>query len=88
MQYYSYSMRLYFYHQSHQQLGIVFTLALSLHSFWIYFSTFLHIGHIGHLLALGIHLSVSYLFAFSYCSWSSEGKNTDVVCHSLLQWTP
>ena len=26
------------------------------------------------------------LFAFSYCSWSSQGKNTEVVCHSLLQW--
>ena len=35
----------------------------------------------------GVHLSVSYLFAFSYCSWSSRGKNTEVVCHSLLQWT-
>ena len=26
-------------------------------------------------------------FAFSYCSWGSQGKNTEVVCHSLLQWT-
>ena len=26
-------------------------------------------------------------FAFSYCSWDSQGKNTEVVCHSLLQWT-
>ena len=34
-----------------------------------------------------LHLSVSYLFAFSYCSWGSQGKNSDVVCHSLLQWT-
>ena len=25
--------------------------------------------------------------AFSYCSWGSLGKNTEVVCHSLLQWT-
>ena len=25
--------------------------------------------------------------AFSYCSWGSRGKNTEVVCHSLLQWT-
>ena len=43
--------------------------------------------HIGHLLTWGVHLSVSYLFAFSYCSWGSKGKNTEVVCHSLLQWT-
>ena len=35
----------------------------------------------------GVHLSVSYLFAFLYCSWSSQGKNTEVVCLSLLQWT-
>ena len=41
----------------------------------------------GHLLTWGVHLSVSYLFAFSYCLWGSQGKNTEVVCHSLLQWT-
>ena len=35
---------------------------------------------------LGLHLSVSYLFAFLYCSWGSQGKNTEAVCHSLLQW--
>ena len=28
---------------------------------------------------LGVHLSVSYLFAFSYCSWGSQSKNTEVV---------
>ena len=31
--------------------------------------------------------SLSALFAFSYCSWDSQGKNTEVVCHSLLHWT-
>ena len=36
---------------------------------------------------LGSSSSVSCLFAFSYCSWGSQGKNTEVVCHSLLQWT-
>ena len=30
---------------------------------------------------------MSYLFAFSYCSWSSQGKNTEVVFHCLLHWT-
>ena len=30
---------------------------------------------------------MSYLVAFSYCSWVSQGKNTEGVCHSLLQWT-
>ena len=30
---------------------------------------------------------MSCIFAFSYCSWGSQGKNTEVVCHSLLQWS-
>ena len=33
----------------------------------------------------GVHLSVSHLFAFSYCSWGSQGKNTAVGSHSHLQ---
>ena len=36
---------------------------------------------------VGVHLSRSFLFAFSCCWWGSQGKNTEVVCHSLLQWT-
>ena len=38
---------------------------------------------------VGLHwkMKKSHLFAFSYCSWGSQGKNTEVVCHSLLQWT-
>ena len=35
----------------------------------------------------GVPLLVSYHFAFSYCSWGSQGKNTEVACHSLFQWT-
>ena len=35
----------------------------------------------------GSSSSVPYLFGFSYCSWGFQGKNTIVVCHSLLQWT-
>ena len=81
-----YSIRSCFHHQSHPQLGIVFALAPSLHSFWSYFSTDLQ-QHIGHLPTWGVPLSVSYLFAFSYCPWGSQGKNTAVFCHSLLQWT-
>ena len=62
-----------FYHQSHPQLGIIFALAPSLHSFWSYFSTDLQ-KHIGHLPTWGVPLSVSYHFAFSYrlqnhCRW-------------------
>ena len=40
-----------------------------------------------HLSTWGIHLSVSHLFVFSYCLWGSQGRNTEVVYHSLLQWT-
>ena len=39
MQYCSYSIGVYFHHQSHLELGVVFALAPSLHSFWSYFST-------------------------------------------------
>ena len=86
MQYCSLQHQTFFYCQSHPQLGVVFALALSLHSFWSYFSTDLQ-WHIGHLLTWGVPLSVYYLFAFSYCSWGSQDKKTEVVCHSLLQWT-
>ena len=40
-----------------------------------------------HWSPVAVSLSISYNFAFSYCSWGSQGKNTEVVCHSLLQWT-
>ena len=43
--------------------------------------------HTGHLPTWGVPLSKSYHFAFSYCSWGSQGKNTEVVCYSLLQWS-
>ena len=36
-----YSIGLYFHHQSHPQLGVVFTLAPSIYSLWSYFSTLL-----------------------------------------------
>ena len=39
------------------------------------------------ITTLGVHLSVSYPFVFSYCSRGSQGKSYEVVCHSLLQWT-
>ena len=34
---------------------------------------------------LGVHLSMSCVFAFPYCSWGSQGKSTEVVGHHLLQ---
>ena len=50
-----------FYHQSHPQLGTVFALAPSLHSFWSYFSTDLQ-EHTGHLPTWGVPLSVCPVF--------------------------
>ena len=60
---------------------------LWLHPFFL--ELFLHWSPVAYwaLTNLGSALSVSYHFAFSYCSWGSQGKNTEVVCRSLLQWT-
>ena len=35
----------------------------------------------------GTYLLVSYLFAFSYHSWGSPGRNSGVGCHFFLQCT-
>ena len=53
---------------------------VSIPSFFL--ESFLHWSPVAHwhLLTWGVHLSVSYLFAFSYCSWDSQG-NTEVACH-------
>ena len=79
IQYCLYNIRCCFYHQSHPQLGVVFALAPSLHSFWNYFCTDLS-------SILGSSSFSILFFAFSYCSWGSQDKNSEVVCHSLLQW--
>ena len=42
---------------------------------------------LGHLPTWGVLLLVSYLFAFSYCSWDSQGKNTEVVLSELSAMT-
>ena len=57
----------------------------SISSFFL--ELFLHWSPVAYWAPKEVHLSVSYLFAFSCCSWSSQGKNTEVVCYSLLQWT-
>ena len=50
---------------------------------------FLHWSPVAYwaLPTWGVPLLVSYHSAFSYCFWGSQGMNTEVVCHSLLQWT-
>ena len=52
--YCSYSIRLYFHHQSHPQLGVVFTLALSLHSFWM--KATVHVVFQTRILAIDLYL--------------------------------
>ena len=47
---------------------------------------FLHwspVAILGTYPTWGVHLSVFYPFAFSYCSWGSQGRKTEVVCHSF-----
>ena len=64
------------------------------HSFLLWLHPFILSGFISPLISSsivglptwGVLLSDDH-FAFSYCSWGSQGKNTEVVCHSLLQWT-
>ena len=51
---------------------------------WICFSSLLQYHNVQ--MTWGVHHSVSYLFAFSYYSWCSQGKSAEVVCHSLIQW--
>ena len=63
---------------------------------WVLFLLWLHpfilSGVISPLISssiLGTYWPGEFLFhfAFSYRSWGSQGKNTEVVRHSLLQWT-
>ena len=61
------------------------TQCCSLHSFWELFFQWSPLAY-WVPTDLGVHLSVSYFFAFLCYSWGSQGKNTEVVCHSILQW--
>ena len=59
----------------------------SISSFFL--ELFLHWSSVAYLTPTNLgSSSFSVLsFAFSCCSWGSQGTNTEVVCHSLLQWT-
>ena len=135
MQYCSYSIGPCFYHQSHPQLGVVFALAPTLHSFlelflqwspvaywaptnlvsssfsvlsfclFILFMGFSEKAMATHssplswkipwteepggLPCMGSHRVGNnwHDLAAAALAWGSQGKNTEVVCHSLLQWT-
>ena len=68
----------------------------SKHQFFSAQLSFLFNSHI-HIWLLGLTRwtfvgKIMYLLficclGLSYCSWGSQGKNTEVACHSLLQWT-
>ena len=57
-------------------------LVIALHSSPVAYCTPSDLGGGGE----GSSSSVIF-FAFSYCPWSSPGKNIGVGCHFLLQWT-
>ena len=53
--------------------------SISIHSFFLeLFIPWSPVAY-GHLPTWGVPLSVSYHFAFSYCSWGSQGKKTEVA---------
>ena len=73
-----------FYYQSHPQLGIVFAL---FHPFIL--ELFLFWSPVAYWAPTDLGSSSFSILSLCLfiCSWDSQGKNTEVVCHSLLQWT-
>ena len=65
--------------------GYCFCFSLASSSF---LELFLHCSPVayGHLLTWGVHLSVSYLFAFSYCSWGSQDKKSGLPLPSPVDY--
>ena len=64
---------------------------------WVLFLLWLHLFSLSGIISPLIYSSIlgtyqprkfifkcPIFFAFSYCSWGSQGKNIEVVCHSLL----
>ena len=71
---------------SHPQQGGVFCFG-SVSSFFL--ELFLHCSPIACWAPTNIESSSFSVLSFclSYYSWGSQGKNTEEVFHSLLQWT-
>ena len=71
---------------SHIHNWVLFLLWL--HPF-IFLELFLHWSPVAYWAPtdLGSSSFTILSFCLSYCSWGSQGKNTEVVCYSLLQWT-
>ena len=70
---------------SHIHNWVLFLLWL--HPFF-FLELFLHCSPVAYQTPtnLGSSSFSSYLFAFSYCLWDSQGKNTEVSFHSFLLW--
>ena len=84
-----YSIEPCLYHQSHPQLGVVFALAPSLHSFWSYFSTDLHVAYwaptdlgSSSFSVLSFCLFVLFMFWQNVVHWRRESQTTSV----FLPW--
>ena len=53
-------------------------------SYW----TCTHLGWVGRVIFQDhIFLPLHKIWPWKIISWGSQGKNTEVVCHSLLKWT-
>ena len=83
MQYALYCIGLYFHHPSHRQLGVVFALAASLHSFWSYFSTKEHLdeserGEQKECLNLDIE-KTKIMASGPITSWQIDGEIMETV---------
>ena len=79
------ALDIYFHHQTYPQLRVISTLAQPLHSFWSHLCS-CPVGYWIHSDLVGSSSSV-----ISFCLFilfmGFMGKNTGVVCYSLLQWT-
>ena len=67
--------------------GFFFFWQGSISSFFL--ELFLHWSPVAYWAPTQLESSSSSVLSFclSYCSWSSQGKNTEVVCYSLIQWS-
>ena len=81
-----YSTGLYFHHQLHVQLDVIFTLALPLHSFWSY-STLFSSSILGTYWPGSSSFSVPSFCLFILFMEFPRQEYWSGFFHSLLQWT-
>ena len=79
-----------------QHRTLLLSPVTSIAGFWVCFvfipslflELFLHWSPVEYWTPAGPGISsFSIPSCVSYCSWGSQDKNTEAVCHSLLQWT-